>query len=118
MFVVTLPCGGSHRASDITHLGVVQDTFETVADLDAAPSRGHDQQHQDAAVVLVANLPLLFERGGELLDGLIAVDGFDGDDGNLGVGLPVHLGAELLQAGLGSGREDAGKVVDVTGWRR
>ena len=95
--VVTLLGVRRHGAADVADLGVVEDAFEAVADLDAASPGGHDEQHQDAAVVLVADLPLLFKGGGELLDGLVGIDGLDGDDGDLGVGLAIDLGAEPLQ---------------------
>ncbi len=101
--VVTLLGKRRHGAADVADLGVVEDAFEAVTDLDAAPPGGHDEKHQDAAIVLVADLPLLFELGGELLDGLVGIDGLDGDDGDLGVGLAVHEGAEPLQTCLGVG---------------
>jgi len=110
-----------HGAAYVAHLGVVEDALEAVADLNAASPRSHDEEHQDATVgPLGAYLPLLLEGGGELFDGLVAVKGFDGDNSDLGVGLPVDLGAEALHALPGLGREDVGKVIDVARrrWKR
>src|SRR5271154_4328889 len=112
--------GRHHGAADVAYLGVVQDAFEAVAHLDAALGGAHDEQHQDAAIgALGADLPLLFESGGELFYRLraavVPLDGLDGDDGDLGVRLPIDLEAEIVDAVDGLRRQNAGEVVDVAG---
>ena len=107
-----------HGAADVADLGVVEDAFEAVADLDAAVARRHDEDHEDATVcALGADLPLLFELGGELFDGLVVIKGLNGDDGDLGVGLAVNGGAEIFNLLADGGGECAGEVVDVAGGR-
>jgi hypothetical protein len=68
---------------------------------------------ETAICALGAYLPLVFESGGELVDGLVIVEGLDGHDGDLGVGLAINLGAEIFKTGLGCGSEDSGEVVDI-----
>ena len=117
--VVALLGVGDHGAEDVAGAGVVEDAFEAVTYLDAASARIHDEEHEDAAIgSLGANLPFVFKRGGELFDGLVAVEGLDGDEGDLGVGLAIDLGAEGFNALLCGGGQDACEVADVTGWSR
>jgi hypothetical protein len=115
--VVALLGGWHHGAADVADFGVVEDAFEAVTYLDAASSGIHDENHEYAAVgPFGSNLPLVFKGGGELFYGLVAVEGFDGDDGDLGVGLTIDLSAEVFDALPGGGGENACEVVDVSGW--
>jgi hypothetical protein len=117
--IVTLGGRRHHGAADVAYLGVVQDALEAVAYLDAASAGLHDEDHQDAAIgSLGAYLPFVLKGRGELFDGNVVVDGFDGDDGDLGVCLAIDLTAEVFDALLDRGRKDACKVIDEAGGSR
>ncbi len=95
-------CRRNHHAADVAHLGVVENTLQPVADFDSIFPRVHHDDHQNAAVSsLLAYLPLLFERGGELVDRLIVVERFYCDHGDLRVGLTIDLGAEIFEVVFG-----------------
>ena len=73
------------------------------------------EDHDDALVGgLGADLPVVFERGGEGVD-VLAVEGFDGDDFDGGVGAGVDLPGEVFDVFLGGGVDDVGEVADVAG---
>lgn len=117
--VVTLRGRGDHCTADVPYLGVVQDAFEAVANLDAAFARRHDEDHQDASIGSFRTyLPLVLEGGGELFDRHVVVDGFDGNDGYLGVSLAVDLDADVFDVLLDGGGKDACKIIDEAGRRR
>ena len=59
-------------------------------------SVGREDQEQAAVRALLPHLPLVFECGGEVLDGL-AIERLDGDHGNLRVGLAIHLQRRAIQ---------------------
>src|SRR5277367_6768763 len=81
--VVVLAEGRHHGTADVAHFGVVEDAFQTVAHLDAVLAGGYGDDQEDAAIcALGAYLPLVFEGCGELVDGLVVVEGLDGDDGD------------------------------------
>jgi hypothetical protein len=116
LVVVTGGERGHHGSADITDLGIVEDAFEAVSDLDPAFSRVENYEDQDASIcALCADLPLLLESGGEVVDRLVVVEGFDGDYRYLRVGLAIDLGAEVFEVQLRGRGEDAGEVADVAG---
>ena len=102
-------------AAEPAHLTVGQDGFETVADLREVGVVLNGEEDQDATIFLLwTDAPVRGEVEGVLLGRKVA-ERFHGDDGDLGLGLVVNLGAEGGELGLGAGAEDAGEVVDVAG---
>ena len=78
-------------AADDADFAVGQNAFEAVAGLDAAFAVLNGEEQDDAAVgSLRADLPFVFEGGGEVFDRL-AVERFHRDHGDLGVGLAIDL---------------------------
>ncbi len=104
-----------HAAADVADLGVGEDAFEAVADLDAVLVVLDGEDKDDALVGgLGADLPGVFERGGPGVD-VLAVQGFDGDDFDGGVGLGIDLPSEVFDVFLGGRVDDVGEVADVAG---
>ena len=107
---------GHHGATDIADLGIVEDTLEPIADVDAIFVIVDGQKYQGSAVsALFAYLPGIFKLVGPI-SGVIAIEVADGNDGKLGVCLGVvKLGAKAVKLRNGLRRKDMGKVADVIG---
>ena len=108
---------GDHFAAYIADLAIGENAFEAVADFNASFVVVDGQKNHDSAVVLAlaTHLPFVFESIGKL-SRVNAIQRVDGDNGDLRVGLRVvELGAEAVEPGNGSRRENVGKVADVIG---
>ncbi len=104
-----------HGTADIADLGIIQNAFQAIANLDPALVVVDGEEHDQPAVGgLGTDLPFFFELVSELRGGG-AMQGVDGDHGNLRVGLGVHLVAEGLHLLFRCGVDDTGKVADVAG---
>lgn len=83
----------THRSPNIAHFGIVQYTFESVANFDPALPVIDREKHEDAVVSSFgAYFPFLFQPIGEVCRG-ITLQRMDCDHGDLRVRLVVHLGA-------------------------
>ena len=81
--------GWDHAAPDVANFGVGEDSLEAEADFNAAFAVLDGEDHDQAAVgAFFTDLPLLFEAIGPIVY-IVAVEGLDGDDFDLGVGLGV-----------------------------
>ena len=96
--VVILAERRNHHPSDIANLGVVENTLQPIANFNSVFPRVHHNEHQDAAIrSLRAHLPLLFKRDGEVVYGLVIIESFYRDDGDLRVSLAIDLSTEILE---------------------
>lgn len=114
---VVIPCLQLRNdgAPDDADLAVGENAFEAVAGLNAASAVLNGEQQDDAAISsLGADLPLVFERGGEVFDWL-AVERLYRDHGNLRVGLAIDLKAKGIQVLDGLRRKNTGEITDVVG---
>ena len=106
---------GVHAAANVADLGVGEDALKAVANLDAVLVILNGEDHEDALVGgLGADLPSVFERGGKGIY-VLAVEGFDGDDFDGGVGARVDLPGETFDVFFGGRVDDVGEVADVAG---
>ena len=117
--VVIRFCIRLHGAADVAHLRVVENAFKAVANFNPAEAWIHHQEHEHTAVAaLRAYLPLVLQLGCKLLNRLIAIDRFDGDNGNFRVRLASDGGTESFDLLPHRVREDTGKVVHIPLRRR
>jgi hypothetical protein len=111
--VISLAKDGDGFAAEAADFAVGKDAFEAVADLSPIFVVVGGVEDEDAAADLLgADAPFCGEIIGIVEGGLVA-DGGDGDDGDLGFGFLVDLGAEGGELGFGVGGEDVGEVADV-----
>ena len=117
--VVVLTGRRNHGAADVADLGVVQDAFQAIANLDAIFPWGHENSRRTPRSVPLAPTFHLSSSAvaNSSMDWSLS-SGLDGDDGDLGVGLAIDLGAEVFQAGFCRGRQNAGEVADIAGGSR
>jgi len=108
--------GRNHFAANVAHFSVGQDAFKAISNNDLALVVVNRQKKKQAAIrSLLANFHFGIEAGG-VIGGFVAIQGANGDDSDLGVGLGVvELGAERIEASDGLGREHVGVVADVIG---
>ena len=111
--VVSLAEDGDGFTAEAADFAVGEDAFEAVADLGPIFVIVGGVEDEDAATDLLgADSPFCGEVVGIVEDGL-AVGGGDGDDGDLGFGFLVDLGAEGGELGFAVGGEDVGEITDV-----
>ena len=111
--VIVLAEDGDGFAAEGADFAVGENAFEAVADLRPIFVVVGGVEDEDAATDLFgADAPFCGEGVG-VVEGGLAVDGGDGDDGDLGFGFLIDLGAEGGEFGFGVGGEDVGEVADV-----
>ena len=104
-----------HAAADVADLAVGKNAFKAVADFNAILAILDGEDEEDALVGgLGADLPVVFERGGPGVD-VFAVEGFDGDYLDGGVGLGINLPGDVFDIFLGGRIDDIREVADVAG---
>ena len=113
--VVSLTKIGNHGASSVAGASVVDDGLEAVTDFGPIFAVvGRDEEEDAVVLVLLSDAERFENLVGELLD-RFAIEGIDGDDGELRPGFLLELEAERVDAGFGIEGDDAGKIGDVIG---
>ena len=92
-----------HAAADVADLAVGEDAFESVADFNAVLAILNGKDEENALVGgFGADLPVVFESGRPGVD-ILAVERFDGDNLDGGMGLGVNLPGDVSMFSLEAG---------------
>ena len=101
-------------AENLTRITVCNDGFQSIPDLNSRASVLDCYQEQKSiGLIFFADAPLLKQLYHVVFDWL-AIQRFDGDDGELDTGFSFQLSAEVFDSLFGWLIQNASKVVDVS----